>query len=502
MSFPISTDKIETRLYINGSFSKASDNGTFPIHSPYTHDFIADVSEASVDDTHRAVAAAKAALPSWSALSPDARGAYLKKLAGLIRDSNDELAQLEAMSSGRPLSMYFDAQYTTSQFDHWAVASWEGSQGRSSLNTPGFVSMTFRQPIGPVAIVTPWNFPVAFFGQKAGPALAAGCTVVLKSSEKAPLTSAKIASLVHKAGFPAGVLNILSGHGSPCGSTLASHPDIRAINFTGSTATGRKIQIAAAASNLKRVILELGGKSPAIVFEDADIDKAASETVGGIALVMGQACVSNSRIYVHESVHERFMDTFLTIYKGVKKGDPLLPETTQGPQVDRLQYERVNGYLDAARAGQGKLEMGGHVTEGENGKGYFIEPTVYSGVPEDEVTQKEEVFGPFVNINKFKTEEEVLAKANDSEFGLYASVYTNDLSRALRVAKALESGQVAINCTSPTSIADMPFGGYKQSGQGREGYGYSIDEYLETKSVFIAVKDASGTAASGSVLAR
>ena len=276
--------------------------------------------------------------------------------------------------------------------------------------------MTFRQPIGPVAVVIPWNLPVGFVAQKVAPALAAGCTVVLKSSEKSPLTVAKVATLVHEAGFPPGVFNILSGHGTPSGSTLASHMDIRAINFTGSTVTGRKIQAAAATSNLKRVILELGGKSPAIIFEDADIDKAAGETVSSMIMLMGQACIANSRIYVHESVADRFKSTFLTIWKGIKKGDPLLPETQQGPQADNIQHERIKQYLEAAKSGKGKLELGGNATS-VDGKGLFIEPTVYTDVAEDERTQREEVFGPFVNINTFKTEHEVVAKANDTEYG-------------------------------------------------------------------------------------
>lgn len=265
--------------------------------------------------------------------------------------------------------------------------------------------------------------------------------------------------------------------------------DIRLVSFTGSTLTGRKVQQAAASSNLKKVVLELGGKSPALVFEDADIAKAAGETVGSLQLLMGQACIANSRVYVQESVAEKFKEAFKANFKAAKKGDPLLPETQQGPQADEIQFERIKSYLKAASEGKGKLELGGKATQVE-GQGYFIEPTIYTDVAEEEKTQKEEVFGPFVNINTFKTEAEAIAKANDTEYGLYASVYTKDLSRALRVAKAFESGQVGVNCTSPTFANDMPFGGYKGSGQGREGFGYSLDEYLEHKSVLIKLDDA------------
>lgn len=483
MPFPIASEKIERRHYINGEFSESSDKGTFKLSSPYSHEKIVDMCEASVDDTNRAVAAAKAAFPVWSAMDPTARGAAMKKLAQLIVRDAQELAMLDAMSMGRPVSTYFDPYVAAQYFEHYAEAGWE-AKGTTSLNTNGFVNMTFRQPIGPVAAIIPWNLPTLMFAMKMAPALAAGCTCVLKSSEKAPLTPTKLAALSHEAGFPPGVINVLSGHGQPSGSTLSAHMDIRLVNFTGSTFTGRKIQAAAASSNLKKVVLELGGKSPAIIFEDADISKAAGDTVASMQLLMGQACIANSRIYVHESIADKFKEAFKAIFKASKKGDPLLPETQQGPQADEIQFERIKTFLKAAKEGKGKLELGGDATQ-VDGQGYFIEPTVYSDVPEDEKTQKEEVFGPYVNINTFKTEEEAIAKANDTEYGLYASVYTKDISRAMRVAKAFESGQVGVNCTSPTFANDMPFGGYKGSGQGREGFGYSLDEYLEIKTVMV-----------------
>ena len=483
MPFPIATEKVERRHYINGEFSESSDNGTFKLSSPYSHEKIVDMCEASVDDANRAVAAAKAAFPTWAAMDPTTRGATMKKLAQLILRDAQELAMLDAMSMGRPVSTYFDAHLAAQYFEHYAEAGWE-AKGTTSLNTQGFVNMTFRQPIGPVAAIIPWNIPTMMFAMKLAPALAAGCTCVLKSSEKAPLTPAKLAALSHEAGFPKGVINVLSGHGQPSGSTLSAHMDIRLVNFTGSTFTGRKIQAAAASSNLKKVVLELGGKSPALIFEDADLTKAAGDTVASMQLLMGQACIANSRIYVHESIADKFKDAFKAIFKAAKKGDPLLPETQQGPQADEIQFERIKTFLKAAKEGKGKLELGGNATQSD-GTGYFIEPTVYSDVPEDEKTQKEEVFGPYVNINTFKTEEEATAKANDTEYGLYASVYTKDISRAMRVAKAFESGQVGVNCTSPTFANDMAFGGYKGSGQGREGFGYSLDEYLEIKTVMV-----------------
>ncbi|EME82031.1 uncharacterized protein MYCFIDRAFT_77659 [Pseudocercospora fijiensis CIRAD86] len=460
MGFPIPAEKIEYRHYIDGAFAESSDGGKFELKSPYNHQKITDICEASVEDTNRAVAAAKAAFPAWSAKSPAERGALLKALAAKVRAAGTELAQLNAMDMGRPVASYFDAHFASTLFEHYAESGYE-AKGTTSLNTPGFINMTFRQPIGPVAAIIPWNVPVISFAMKVGPAVATGCTIVLKSSEKAPLTAARIAQFVHEVGFPPGVINVLSGHGTPSGATLASHMDIRMVNFTGSTFTGRKIQAMAASSNLKKVVLELGGKSPAIIFPDADITKAVAETSASIMMIMGQACIANSRIYVHESVAEQFKKAFVIMWKNYKKGDPLLPETQQGPQADEIQRERGN----------------------------FIEPTIFEDVDENDKTQKEEVFGPFVNINTFKTEAEVLEKANATEYGLYASVYTKDISRAMRFAKGFESGTVGINCTSPAMAFDMPFGGYKGSGQGREGFGNSTEEHLEIKTVLIKLDE-------------
>lgn len=266
--------------------------------------------------------------------------------------------------------------------------------------------------------------------------------------------------------------------------------DIRLVNFTGSTSTGRKIQTAAASSNLKKVILELGGKSPTLIFADADTKKAAQETARSLILNSGQICMAGSRIYVQEAVAERFKSAFVKVFSAVQKGDPLLPETQQGPQADIFQFERVKGFLATAKSdGAGTLLTGGYATQEDGEGGYFIEPTVYSNAPEDARSQRDEIFGPFVNINTFKAESDAVTLANATEYGLYASVYTKDLSRALRVAKSIESGAVCVNCTSPTSPHDMPFGGYKGSGQGREGFGYSLEEYLEVKSVMVKLED-------------
>lgn len=284
---------------------------------------------------------------------------------------------------GRPVNTFFDGHAAAGMFNHYAEAGYQ-IKGETSLNSKGFINMTFRQPIGVVGAIIPWNVPLILLAHKVGPAITAGCTIVLKSSEKAPLSSIKFAALVKEAGFPPGVINIISGYGKPSGSTLALHPDVRAINFTGSSATGKLIQEMAATSNLKRVILELGGKSPTIIFDDADIEKAAAETAFSISFVSGQACVANSRIYVQEGVADKFKAAFAKAFAQFKAGDPLDPTTTHGPQADEIQFKRVSEYLKLAKEGKGKIEMGGGAIKMEGGNGYFIEPTV----------------GPF--LNKFR----------------------------------------------------------------------------------------------------
>ncbi|KAJ5548902.1 Retinal dehydrogenase 1 [Penicillium frequentans] len=475
----------ETRLFINGKFVEASDGGKFDLISPATGEKFTQVSEATEDDTNAAVAAAKAAFPSWSALSPSERGAYLKKLAPLILEAKDELAELEALSMGRPVSKFFEAELSADYLSYYAEVGIQ-ALGTSSLNTPGFVNMTMRQPFGVVGAIIPWNVPVMFLIGKSAPALMAGNTIVVKSSEKAPLTSAKVATLIEKVGFPPGVINIISGHGHISGNILSHHMDIRVISFTGSGRTGRLIQAASAKSNLKNVILELGGKSPAIIFEDANIDKAVEDTKHSVQWNSGQVCMANSRIYVHESIAPTFIEKFQKAFV-VESGDPLLASVNHGPQADEMQYKQVQAYIDQGMK-DGKMIMGAEPSKHTNG--FFVQPTVFVDTPENSRIMKEEIFGPVAVVNTFKDEDEVVAKANDTEFGLYASVYTKDVSRALRMAKKLESGNVGVNCTSPTGALDMPFGGYKASGVGREGWTVSMDNYLETKSVYISVDDA------------
>jgi acyl-CoA reductase-like NAD-dependent aldehyde dehydrogenase len=448
----------------------------------YSNNFT--VHEASEQDTNRAVAAAKAAFPAWSALSPDQRAPYFKKLAALIREANDELASLEAVSMGKPLGAFFDGYACAAKWEHFSEVGYT-VQGSTSVQTPGFVNMTLRQPYGVVAAIIPWNVPLLFLANKLAPALIVGNTVVLKSSEKAPLTSAKFATLVQKAGFPRGVINVITGFGNISGSVLSHHMDVRALSFTGSGRTGRLIQAAAAKSNLKQVYLELGGKSPAVIFEDADLQEAAKQTAHSIQSNSGQVCMANSRIYVQDTVFDKYMELFKTEWNEIIMGDPLDKTTNHGPQADEAQHKTVLRYLDMGKQ-SGELVLGGAAPSDR--EGYYIQPTIFTNTPEDATIMKEEIFGPVVNINKFTSEEEALQKANDTEFGLYAAVYTKDISRAMRFAKGLEAGTVSVNCTSPVTGKDMPFGGYKSSGSGREGEpAYTLDNFLETKSVIIKI---------------
>lgn len=357
--------------------------------------------------------------------------------------------------------------------------------GDSSLNTTGFVTLSLRQPFGVCGAITPWNVPLLMLVNKLGPALATGNTLVVKSSEKSPLSSLVVGRLAQEIGLPRGVLNILSGFGRPCGEAIAKHMDIRKISFTGSVIAGRAIKKAAAESNLKNVTLELGGKSPLLVFEDADLAKAVPAAAFSILVNSGQSCVATSRIYVHESIASQFLDAMKTTMVQLLPADnPLVAGTGRGPQVDKAQFDRVLSYLDYAKENNISIPVGGNR---QGTTGYFVEPTILANPPEDSRVMKEEIFGPVVCINTFTDEAEVLKRANDTEFGLYASVFTKDITRAMRVVKALEAGSVGVNCSSPSMAMDMPFGGWKQSGDGRELSRHCTDYWTELKAVYIAL---------------
>ncbi|KIX02224.1 uncharacterized protein Z518_08163 [Rhinocladiella mackenziei CBS 650.93] len=475
---------IEDRLFINGEFVPSKSGKKFDITNPSTEKLAASVYEAGAEDVDLAVKAAQEAFPAWSALSAADRAGYLNKLADAIEKNVDEIGYLEAISMGKPYVGDFINPLGCQILRYFASKASDVA-GDSSLNTKDMVNITFRQPFGVCGAIIPWNFPLLMLINKVGPALATGNTLVLKSSEKSPLSCLVVARLCQEIGLPNGVLNILSGFGRPCGEAIAKHMDIRKVSFTGSVIVGRAIKKAAAESNLKNVTLELGGKSPLVVFDDADLAKAIPAAAFSILMNSGQACIASSRIYVHEAIADKFMEAMKTAMAqmGVP-GDPTAAGTRRGPQADKIQFDRVMSYLNYAKENSLEMPIGGNR---EGTTGYFVEPTIIANAPEDSKVMKEEIFGPVVCINTFTDEAEVLKRANGTEYGLYASVFTQDVSRALRVAKALEAGSVGVNCTSPTMAIDMPFGGWKQSGDGRELSKYSTDYWTELKSVFISL---------------
>lgn len=357
-------------------------------------------------------------------------------------------------------------------------------QGDTSLNSSGFVNMSLRQPYGVVAAIVPWNGPIMMLCNKIGPALIAGNTMVLKSSEKSPLSALLFAQICQQVGLPKGVLNILSGNGRPCGEAIAKHMGVRKISFTGSVPTGKAIAKAAAESNLKNVTLELGGKNPLVIFDDADLKEAIPAAARSAVINSGQGCILSTRIYVHERVRDQFiqgMKEAMTKIGGAVD-DPLLPTAMRGPQADKIQFEKIMGYLDYAKHQKFEIPLGGGRAKD---KGYFVQATIIANAPEDSRVMREEIFGPVVCINTFSDEEDVMEKSNDTEFGLYASVFTRDISRALRIAKQFEAGSVAINATSPLTAFDMPLSGWKQSGDGAEFTKRAWESWTQQKAVYI-----------------
>ncbi|UPL02953.1 hypothetical protein LCI18_013887 [Fusarium solani-melongenae] len=450
-------------------FVESKTEKTYKLYNPATDEFVADVHQA-------------AAFPAWRDTPVHVKAALFSKLGVLIRDNMEELWNLERMAMGRLFEVMACAGIMA-QHANMALHV----QGQASLNTPGMITFTLKQPFGVVAGILPWNVSLIMFGMKTAPALATGNCVVIKSSEKSPLGVLKVAALFKEAGFPPGVLNIVTGSGPVTGHLVASHMKIRKIAFTGSIATGKKIMAAAATSNLKAVTLELGGKSPAIIFEDADIEKAALAVEMSIHLNSGQHCQANSRVFVHESIADEFSRVLIKMMTSRSIGDPSDKSIFQGPQGDKLQKERILSILDQGK-GDGTVLCGGKAAD-VNGRGHFIEPTVIKGVSDTSILATEEIFGPILTLNTFKTEEEVLERANNTEYGLYSSLYTKDVERALRFAKFLEAGTVGLNCSAPTQAMDMPVSGWKQSGIGSEMFTYGVENYLQTKAVYMKYED-------------
>ncbi|KAJ3340260.1 aldehyde dehydrogenase (NAD(P)(+)) ald5 [Gonapodya sp. JEL0774] len=515
------THKVHTGLFINGEFVPAISGKTFPTINPATGEVICHVCEADKADIDVAVRAARTAFKSvWRNTDGADRGRLLYKLADLVERDIQFLADLEALDNGKkahvakgdvegvvgclsvvcggsvgparragpaPAPALRGARGVWGRWDGWMgwifSVKWDGLEWHAHE-----VRERPRDPAVPAAgwadkiegKTMPWNFPLGMLAWKFGPALATGNVIILKSSEKTPLTALAVAALTREAGFPPGVINIVSGYGPTAGQAMVSHPEIMKLAFTGSTRTGRMLVEGSAKSNLKKVTLELGGKSPSIVFEDADIDEAAKWTNMGIFFNHGQVCCAGSRVYVQESVAEKFLAKFKELTEAQKTGDQFDEDGDQGPLVDEIQFNNVLKYIEIGKK-EAKLIAGG----GRLGsKGFYIQPTVFSNVPEDATIMKEEIFGPVVCVSTFKTEEEIIAKANATPYGLAGAVFTKDLNRAIRVSNELEAGMIWVNAYN-IDHNNTPFGGYKESGWGRELGAYGLDAYLQIKSVKI-----------------
>jgi acyl-CoA reductase-like NAD-dependent aldehyde dehydrogenase len=445
---------------------------------PSTAKVMAEVPQAGIEETDAAVARAKEAFPAWRAVSPSDRSSLLHGLANAIDEHLEDLARLEARNAGKPIS---DARgemgMVAATFRYYAGGP-ERNTGRT-IPVAGGVDMTFREPLGVVGLITPWNFPLAIAGWKLGPALAAGNTVVLKPAELTPLTALEFERIALEAGIPEGVVNVVAGPGSVCGQRLVEHPDVAKIAFTGSTEVGRRIA-AGAAETIKRVTLELGGKSANIVFADADLEQAARSAPSAVFGNAGQDCCARSRILVERSALDRFMDVLEEAVEAIRVGDPLDESTEMGPLISEDQRETVSSYVpdDAPVAIRG---------DAPDGAGFWFPPTVLCPVDNDDRAAREEIFGPVAAVIPFRDEQEAIRLANDTIYGLSGSVWTRDGAKAIRTARALDTGVISINSNTSVRVA-TPFGGFKQSGYGRELGPDALDHYSEVKNVYYATE--------------
>jgi phenylacetaldehyde dehydrogenase len=475
------------KMLINGNWVDAVSGKTFPTYDPSTGEVLAQVAEGDREDINLAVKAARKAFDQgpWRKMTPSERGRLIWKLGDLIDAHLEEFAYLESLDNGKPLTVARAADVPLAAELFRYMAGWatklEGNTIPLSVPyTPGarYLSYTLREPIGVVGQIIPWNFPLLMAAWKLGPALATGCTVVLKPAEQTPLSSLRLGELIIEAGFPEGVVNIVPGYGETAGAALAAHMDVDKVAFTGSTEVGRMI-VHAAAGNLKRVSLELGGKSPNVVFKDADMEVAIPGAASAIFFNHGQCCCAGSRLYIEKEVFDKVVDGIAEKAKKIRVGAGLDPKTQMGPLVSEEQLTRVCGYLESGFSQGAKAVAGGHK---KGDKGYFVEPTVLVETREDMKVVQEEIFGPVVVAMPFTNPEELVPRANDNVYGLAAGIWTQDISKAHRLAESMQAGTVWINCYNIFDAA-LPFGGYKQSGWGREMGHEVLNNYTQTKAV-------------------
>lgn len=470
------------KLYIGGKWVDSASGNTFDTVNPATGEVLATVAEAGPEDVDRAVNAARKAFDEgpWSRMSAASRSRLIYKLADLMEEHKEELAQLESLDNGKPIreSRTADIPLAIEHFRYYA--GWATKIVGQTIPVAGqYFNYTRHEPVGVVGQIIPWNFPLLMAAWKLGAALATGCTVVLKPAEQTPLSALYLASLAEEAGFPEGVINVIPGYGETAGAPLVQHPKVDKIAFTGSTEVGKLI-MAEASHTLKRVTLELGGKSPNIILPDADMSRAIPGAISGIMFNQGQVCCAGSRLFVQKKAYDNVVSDLVSYSKKIKQGDGLNPETEMGPLVSKEQQDRVVRYIDRGKAEGAELLTGGSFSE----RGYFVEPTVFADVSDDMTIAKEEIFGPVVCAMPFEDLDEVIERANNSEYGLAAGLWTENIRNAHYVASKLKAGTVWVNCYNVFDAAS-PFGGYKMSGIGREMGSYALNNYTEVKSVWI-----------------
>jgi acyl-CoA reductase-like NAD-dependent aldehyde dehydrogenase len=484
---PVQTGPRRYQLFINGEFVDAESGKTFTSPNPSTGETLAEVAEGDKADIDKAVTAARKALEGkWGKISARDRGRMIYKLSQLIEARATELAELETLDNGKPIreSTYIDLPGVVENFEYFA--GWSTKIEGETIPVPGqMFNYTLREPIGVCGQIIPWNFPLLMAAWKLAPALAAGNTVVLKPAEQTPVTALELAKLIQEAGFPEGVVNIVPGFGETAGAALASHPGIDKIAFTGSSEVG-KIIARSAAENLTKVSLELGGKAPNVIFADADMDQAVAGAMMGIFFNQGQVCCAGSRVFIEESVKEEFLGRFKEKADKIQVGDPMDKATLMGPQVSMEQLNRIKSYVAIAREEGATVFAGGGqpALEGALQNGYFFQPTIFSEVNNSMRVAQEEIFGPVSCAITFKDDDDLLRQANDTMYGLSAGIWTSNITRAHRFARAVKAGTVWINTYNMMNAAS-PFGGYKQSGYGREMGKHALELYTQTKSVWV-----------------
>ncbi len=482
------------QMYIDGKFVDASSGKWFETFNPFTGAPWAEVAQGDAKDADRAVGAAHKAFTEgpWPQLTASQRGMLLHRLGDLVARDAKKLAELEVRDNGKLIAeMQAQLNYLPQWYYYFGGLADKIQGAAIPLDKKGYLNFTRNEPVGVVVAITPWNSPLLLLAWKLAPALAVGCTLVVKPSEHTSVSTLEFVKLVEEAGYPPGVVNVVTGFGQDVGVPLVEHPLVRKIAFTGSDANGRVINQAAAKS-FKRVTLELGGKSPNIVFADAKLEDAVNGAVSGIFAATGQTCIAGSRLLLQESIHDAFVEKLLALAKTARLGDPMSLETQVGPVTTRSQYEKVLSYIEIARNEGAKLLMGGGpATRPECGSGWFVEPTIFAGVQNRMRIAQEEVFGPVLSIIKFKDEDEAVAVANDVRFGLGAGVWTSDIGRAIRMSERIQAGTVWVNTYRAVSYLS-PFGGYKDSGVGRENGMDAVREYLQVKSVWINAGAATG----------